>query len=118
MALDSSDTAQDKVETRPVLIRASAPSQGVQHEVVARLDLVGGRFARTMVPPRLVTNLAARRRLQPTGRVSMLYAVIVCTWQLCGALWHTQQVHLCLVCSQASSPTDSIAPEAIMCAWL
>ena len=49
MALDSSDTAQDKVETRPVLIRASAPGQGVQHEVVARLDLVGGRFARTMV---------------------------------------------------------------------
>ena len=91
MALDSSDTAQDKVETRPVLIRASAPGQGVQHEVVARLDLVGGRFARTMVPPRLVNKLAARCLLQPTGRVSMLSAVIACTRQPCGALWHTQK---------------------------
>ena len=51
LALDSADTAKDKVETRPVLIKAVAPGQGVQHEVVARLDLVGGRFARTMVLP-------------------------------------------------------------------
>lgn len=39
----------DQLNTKPVLIRASIPSWGTQHEVVARLDLVGGGFARTMV---------------------------------------------------------------------
>ena len=51
LALDSADTARDKVETHPVKLRILLPGQGVLHEVVAQLDLVGGKFARTMVRP-------------------------------------------------------------------
>ena len=39
----------DQLNTKPVLIRARIPSWGTLHEVVARLELVGGGFARTMV---------------------------------------------------------------------
>ena len=49
LALDSGDTARDKVETRPVKFRVRLPGKGLLHEIVARLDLVGGKFARTMV---------------------------------------------------------------------
>lgn len=39
----------DQLNTKAVLIRARIPSWGTKHEVVARLELVGGGFARTMV---------------------------------------------------------------------
>lgn len=42
----------EQLNTRPVLVRAKIPSWGTMHEVVARLDLVGGGFARTMVSTR------------------------------------------------------------------
>ncbi|KAK9815130.1 hypothetical protein WJX73_008307 [Symbiochloris irregularis] len=38
----------DQLNTKAVLIRARIPSWGTKHEIVARLELVGGGFARTM----------------------------------------------------------------------
>ena len=51
MLLESGAHVQgpDQLNTKPMLIRARIPSWGTQHDVVVRLDLVGGGFARTMV---------------------------------------------------------------------
>lgn len=49
--LESTSTisqAQD-FNTKPVLLRARVQEWGVMYEVVARLELVGGGFERTMV---------------------------------------------------------------------
>lgn len=39
----------DDINTKPVLIRARIPVWGTVHEIVARLELVGGGFERTLV---------------------------------------------------------------------
>ena len=39
----------DDINTKPVLIRARIPEWGTVHEIVARLELVGGGFERTLV---------------------------------------------------------------------
>lgn len=54
LPLESSAGAEgpDDINTKPVLIRARIPEWGTVHEIVARLELVGGGFERTLVAPR------------------------------------------------------------------
>ncbi|KAK9908805.1 hypothetical protein WJX75_003140 [Coccomyxa subellipsoidea] len=50
----------DDINTKPVLIRARIPEWGTVHEIVARLELVGGGFERTLAlrlePQLVITN--------------------------------------------------------------
>lgn len=43
------DEGPDDINTKPVLIRARISEWGTVHEIVARLELVGGGFERTLV---------------------------------------------------------------------
>ena len=51
LPLESSDgsTQPDDVNTKPVLLRAHIPEWGTVHEVVARVEMAGSGFERTMV---------------------------------------------------------------------
>lgn len=45
----NSNSQPDDVSTKPVLIRAQIPEWGTTHEVVARVEMAGIGFERTMV---------------------------------------------------------------------
>ena len=51
LPLESSDSNSqpDDMSTKPVLIRAQIPDWGTVHEVVARIEMAGSGFERTMV---------------------------------------------------------------------
>ncbi|DBB13379.1 TPA: hypothetical protein ACH3X3_005112 [Trebouxia sp. C0006] len=51
LPLESSDSSSqaDDMNTKPVLLRAQIPEWGTVHEVVARVDMAGAGFERTMV---------------------------------------------------------------------
>ena len=51
LPLESSDGSNqpDDVNTKPVLLRARIPEWGTVHEVVARVEMAGSGFERTMV---------------------------------------------------------------------
>jgi hypothetical protein len=51
LALESSSStdAPEEYNNKPVLIRTRIPAWGTVHEIVARLELVGGGFERTLV---------------------------------------------------------------------
>ena len=55
LPLESSAGAEgappEDINTKPVLVRARIPEWGTCHELVARLELVGGGFERTLVRP-------------------------------------------------------------------
>ena len=51
LPLDSGAAASTgEASSKPVLVRAKIPEWGSVHEFVARLDLVGSGFERTLVP--------------------------------------------------------------------
>jgi len=51
LPLESSDSSSqaDDMNTKPVLLRAQIPEWGTVHEVVARVEMAGAGFERTMV---------------------------------------------------------------------
>ena len=51
LPLESSDNSSqpDDMNTKPVLLRAQIPEWGTVHEVVARVEMAGTGFERTMV---------------------------------------------------------------------
>lgn len=56
LPLESSNnnSQPDDVSTKPVLIRAQIPEWGTVHEVVARVEMAGIGFERTMVREPLI----------------------------------------------------------------
>ena len=56
LPLESSNnnSQPDDVSTKPVLIRAQIPEWGTVHEVVARVEMAGIGFERTMVSGELI----------------------------------------------------------------
>lgn len=47
----TSGSPEEPGQNKPVLLRASRPESHTVYEVVARMELVGGVFSRTMVGP-------------------------------------------------------------------
>ena len=66
LPLESSagEEGPDDINTKPVLIRARIPEWGTVHEIVARLELIGGGFERTLVS---TTSLSSFIALSSSG---------------------------------------------------
>lgn len=58
LPLESSASAEgpDDINTKPVLVRARIPEWGTVHDIVARVELVGGGFERTLVSALFTTT--------------------------------------------------------------